>query len=89
MVVQVLRRHLHPSTVDGVRKGLARTEDSVLTALTLGEQIEKRGEHGWIEPLIEDMGPWLLIQLADLANLLEVILKYVPHQLPRTLVNDH
>lgn len=53
-----------------------RTEDSVKTALTLTEQIEKRGEQGWIEPLIEDMGPWMLLQLGDLANLLEVVLKY-------------
>ena len=89
MVIQVLRRRLHPSTVDGVRKDLARTEDSVLTALTIGELIEKNGEHRWIEPLIEEMGPWLMIQLADLSNLLEVILKYVPHLLPRTLMNDH
>lgn len=75
--------------MDGVRKDIARTEDSVLTALTIGELIEKHGEHRWIEPLIEEMGPWLMIQLADLSNLLEVILKYVPHLLPRTLMNDH
>ena len=49
----------------------------MVTALTLIEQIEKRGEHGWIEPLVEDMGAWMLLQLGDVANLLEVVLKYV------------
>lgn len=49
----------------------------MVTALTLIEQIEKQGAHGWIEPLIGDMGSWVLLQLADVATLLEVILKYV------------
>lgn len=60
-----------------LRKEVMRTEDSMVTALTLIEQIEKRGEHGWIEPLIEDMGAWMLLQLGDVANLLEVVLKYI------------
>ena len=68
---------------------IERAEDWVLTALTIGEQIKKRGEHGWMEPLIEEMGPWLMIQLADLSNLLEVILKYVPDPSSRTVFNDH
>lgn len=76
-IVQVLRRRLNMPTVERLRENIIRTEDSVVTALTLTEQIEKRGEHGWIEPLIKDMGPWMLLQLGDMANLLEVLLKYV------------
>lgn len=56
-----------------------RVEDPLVSALTLPEQIEKRGEHKWIEPLIEEIGPWLLVQLGDFANLLEVMLKYEFH----------
>ena len=77
IIVQVLRRRVHPPTVEGLREKIMRTEDTVITALTLTEQIEKRGENRWIEPLIEEMGPWMLLQLGDMANLLEVILKYV------------
>ena len=76
IIVQVLRRRLQTPNVDGLREKVMRTEDTLTTALTLTEQIEKRGEQGWIEPLIEDMGPWMLLQLGDLANLLEVVLKY-------------
>lgn len=54
-----------------------RTEDSLTTAHTLTEQVEKRGAQSWIDPLIEDMGEWLLLQLGDVANLLEVLLKWV------------
>lgn len=52
-----------------------RIEDPTVTAHTLTEQIEKRGAHGWIEPLIDALGTWMLLQLGDAANLLEVILK--------------
>ena len=65
-------------TVGRLRENIVRAEDSTVTALTLIEQIEKRGAHGWIEPLVEDMGEWMLLQLGDMANLLEVMLKYVP-----------
>ena len=76
-IVQVLRRRLRMPNVERLRENILRTEDSAVTALTLTEQIEKRGEHGWIEPLLEDMGPWMLLQLGDMASLLEVVLKYV------------
>lgn len=77
IIAQVLRRRFRIPTVERLREDVIRTEDSMVTALTLVEQIEKRGEHGWIEPLVEDIGAWLLLQLGDLANLLEVVLKYV------------
>ena len=75
VVVQVLRRRLQSQTVEGLRENIMRTENSAMTALTLTEQIEKRGAQGWLEPLIEEMGPWMLLQLGDMANLLEVVLK--------------
>ena len=75
--MQVLRRRYRVQTIGRLREDVIRAEDPTVTALTLIEQIEKRGAHGWIEPLIEDMGEWLLIQLGDVANLLEVMLKYV------------
>ena len=77
IIAQVLRRRFRIPTVERLREDVTRTEDSAVTALTLIEQIEKRGEHGWIEPLVEDMGDWILLQLGDVANLLEVMLKYV------------
>ncbi|KAL9130871.1 MAG: hypothetical protein Q9175_006917 [Cornicularia normoerica] len=76
-VVQVLRRRLNGPTVESLRADMKHTEDSGVTASTISEQIQKRGEHAWIEPMIEDMGPWLLLQLGDMANLLEVILNWL------------
>jgi hypothetical protein len=45
------------------------------TALTLSEFIEKRGDQHWVDPLIEDVGPWMMVQLADLADLMETLRK--------------
>ncbi|KAL8669396.1 MAG: hypothetical protein Q9168_006008 [Polycauliona sp. 1 TL-2023] len=74
LVAQVLRRRFEKPSVEKLRQDITRTEDSLSTARTLSEQIEKRGAHGWIDPLIEDMGEWLLLQLGDMANLLEILL---------------
>ncbi|KAL8641894.1 MAG: hypothetical protein Q9226_008572 [Calogaya cf. arnoldii] len=71
----VLRRRYEKPSVQKLRKNIQRTEDSLSTAHTLSEQIEKRGAQSWVDPLIEDMGEWLLLQLGDMANLLEILLK--------------
>ena len=75
LIAQVLRRRFEKPSIEKLRQDIMRTEDSLSTAHTLSEQIEKRGAQTWIDPLIEDMGEWLLLQLGDMANLLEVLLK--------------
>jgi hypothetical protein len=56
---------------------LEQTEDPNQTAFTLTEFIEKQGEGSWVEKLQEEVGPWLMVQLCDLANMFEVLRKYV------------
>ncbi len=75
LIGQVLRRRYEKPSVEKLRQAITRTEDPSITAHTLPEQIEKRGAQSWIDPLIEDMGEWLLLQFGDMANLLEVLLK--------------
>lgn len=55
-----------------------RVEDAAETAMTLSEFVVKRGDDTWVHPLIEQLGPWTLIQLADTADTMEVLRKYVP-----------
>ena len=43
-----------------------------MTALNLTQLIEQHGSHGWIDALRRDLGPWALLQLEDLANVLEI-----------------
>ena len=75
LIGQVLRRRFEKLSVEKLRQDVMRIEDSLTTAHTLSEQVEKRGAQSWVDPLIEDMGEWLLLQLGDMANLLEVLLK--------------
>lgn len=42
-----------------------------------GELIDKYGRDGWLEPLLDDLGPYIQLQVADLANMLEVFHKSV------------
>ena len=71
MIYFILHRRIHAPTIDDLREDIKRTEDLESTALTLSEFIEKKGDQNWVDPLIEDLGPWLMVQLADLANLME------------------
>ena len=54
-----------------------RIEDATETAMTFTEFVEKRGDEAWVNSMIEELGPWLFIQLADTANMMEILRKYV------------
>ncbi|KAI4263525.1 MAG: hypothetical protein L6R42_001331 [Xanthoria sp. 1 TBL-2021] len=82
LVAQVLRRRFEKPSVEKLRQDVTRIEDSLSTAHTLSEQIEKRGAQSWVDPLIEVMGEWLLLQLGDMANLLEILLNFYEWRQP-------
>jgi hypothetical protein len=67
----VKRRYQAP-TLEDIRAEIKRSEDVEMTALNLTQLIEQRGSHGWLAVLEADLGPWLLQQLEDLANALEI-----------------
>ncbi|KAL9031948.1 MAG: hypothetical protein Q9196_000082 [Gyalolechia fulgens] len=41
-------------------------------AYKFGELFDKHGRHHWIEPLLDELGPYVQLQLNDLANIFEV-----------------
>lgn len=45
--------------------------------MNITQLIEQHGSHGWTDALRQDLGPWLLLQLEDLANVLEIWRKLV------------
>lgn len=73
----MLRKRLFSKTLEDVRTDLERTEDQRQTPLDLTEFIEKQGDGSWLERLQEIMGPWLMVQLADTANMFEILRKSV------------
>lgn len=77
IVYLIVNRRLNPPTIEDLKAEIRRTESKTTTALNLAEYIEKKGDKQWVDPLIDEVGPWAMIQLADLANLVEVLQKYV------------
>ncbi len=55
-----------------------RTLERGDAAYKFGEMIDKHGREQWLGPLIDELGPYVQLQLNDLANLLEVLAKLVP-----------
>lgn len=71
----IAHRKIHPPTVDDLRKEIMRTENVNEIALTLAEFIEKKGDENWVGPMIDTVGPWAMVQLADAANFMEILRK--------------
>lgn len=79
----VCDRRFNPHTIEQFRENIKRSEDVTRTALSLTELIEQHGDRGFIDPIVDDLGPRVTLQLQDMADFLEVLTKYV--RLPRTL----
>lgn len=75
IVYLIAHRKIHEPTLNDLRKDIIRTEDRNQTALSVTEFIEKEGDEGWVDELIRVVGPWMMVQLADLANLMEIVRK--------------
>ncbi|KAL8636427.1 MAG: hypothetical protein Q9228_006177, partial [Teloschistes exilis] len=79
----VIRRRLYPPTIEDIRDEIKRSEDVDMTALNITQLIEQHGSHGWTDALRQDFGPWLLLQLDDLANILEIWRNFYEWREPR------
>jgi hypothetical protein len=62
--------------MEALREDIKHREDVEQTALSLLEFIEKQGDANWADDLLRELGPWLMVQLADLANFFESVRKY-------------
>lgn len=83
VVYIVVRNRYAPTTVDSLRDSTERALDSSSRAQKLIEVIDKHGTHNWLEPVMEDVGPYVQVQLDDLANLLEILQNFYEWKAPR------
>lgn len=65
---------------------MQRAHDRNQSAYRFGELIDKHGNDGWLEPLIKDTGPYIQLQLGDIANMLEVFANFYNWASPRKTV---
>ncbi len=71
----MLKNRYFPNSAESLRESMRRAVDSSSSASRFGELIDKHGRHDWLEPLMEDLGPYVQLQLGDMANMLEVFSK--------------
>ena len=73
----MIERREHGNTIEDLREDILHREDQRTTALSLTELIVKEGDENWSDDLVNELGPWFMIQLADLANFFESLRKCV------------
>lgn len=60
-----------------------RTHHERGQACNFGELVDKYGRKHWLEPLLDELGPFMQLQLNDMANMLEVFANFYAWMQPR------
>ena len=71
----MVKNRYAPTSVESLRESMHRALESRGTASRFGELIDKHGRNDWLEPVVEHLGPYIQLQLGDMANMLEVFSK--------------
>ncbi len=82
----VTKNRFYPSSIESLRSSIQRAQDSRSTAYKFGELIDKHGRSNWMEPLLADLGPYIQLQLGDVANMLEVFSNFYHWKSPRKTI---
>ncbi|MCJ1335925.1 hypothetical protein MMC09_001199 [Bachmanniomyces sp. S44760] len=82
----VIKNHYYPTSVSSLRESSKRALDREVAATKLGELIDKHGKDQWLEPLVDELGPYIQLQLGDIANMLEVFANFYLWKYPRKTV---
>lgn len=72
LISVTIRRRFRAETVDEIRKSYERALSRGTQAFRLSELITKHGNDKWLDPLLDEIGPIVQLQLGDLADLLEI-----------------
>ena len=78
-----IRNKFYPSSMNHLRAAIQRSADRESSAFQFGEFIDRHGRDSWLDPLIEDVGPYVQLQLGDIANQLEVLANFYSWRSPR------
>lgn len=78
----VVKNRFIPQSVRAIREGHERAMDRSAQVLKLSELIERHGNDGWLDPLLENLGPLMQQQLGDLADYLEILYNFYHWQDP-------
>ncbi|KAL8697586.1 MAG: hypothetical protein Q9224_002241 [Gallowayella concinna] len=68
---------------EALRESMQRTHDQRSNAYQFGELVDKHGRKHWLEPLLDELGPFMQLQLNDMGNMLEVFANFYAWVYPR------
>ena len=76
----------YPTNVETLRESQRRAFDSSASASMLSELIDKHGRNDWLDPVMDNLGPYIQLQLGGTSktrsdNTLIYILLWVPRHL--------
>lgn len=83
MAYIVLENHFRPVKAETLRDSYQRASNKEGTAFKFNEMISRHGDRKWLDPLLEELGPVLQIQLADTADFLEVLYNFYEWKTPK------
>ncbi|KAL9094415.1 MAG: hypothetical protein Q9165_003265 [Trypethelium subeluteriae] len=72
LIFVTVRRRFRPESIDEIRLSYERALSRGTQALRLSELISKHGNDKWLDPLLDEIGPIVQLQIGDLADLLEI-----------------
>lgn len=79
----VLRNRFQPHSVESLQTSMQRTRDAQSKSHKIRELMDRHGDSDWVEPLIEDIGPRMQLQLGDAADFLEILYNFYSWKSPR------
>ena len=75
IIYAVVRNCWFPTSIEALRGSMHRAHDKRAQAYKFGELVDKHGRNHWLEPLLQDLGPFIQLQVNDIANMFEVFSK--------------
>ena len=65
---------------------MTRSFDRGATAFKVGELMDKHGSENWLEPLLDELGPYIQLQIGDLASFLEAAYNFYHFRSPAATI---
>ena len=83
-----IKNRYYPSSMKHLRAAIQRSADRESAAFQFGEFVDRHGRDSWLDPLVEQVGPYAQLQLGDLANMLEVLSNFYSWKHPKKTVSS-
>lgn len=80
--------YFYPTPLEDLREAIRRTIDRGATAFKVGELMDKHGSDNWLGPFLEELGPFIQVQVADFANFLEATYNFFHWRSPYATISS-